>query len=417
MKKIRVSLIAATAFLCLAFLAAFLLPATRDAQAAGKKKGYITVQELYEQTRNGWQAEYTVPPHETYGGIPEDYAFSVDVEIEMPDVDKVPILDLVLNKDVFKDESIELMMEGQIREDGAIISNTMHGWDDKGEVWGIFFDPYYYPVRKNEQAENNPLSPEDAKTVFQKVVWKYFGKENVKVDVIAGSVATPVFPDNADPDEHRFYPALDKGVYWLEGSQHFEGIPLIATGNSWKRYFPLIDFSMQVMDDATYRLEGTSFNQTAIVHEDVPLLPWHEIQTTFEECLGQNRMYDVYSVRFGYQLTITRKGKNTGPAGYTGDRKTYPEGTFDEIYTTRPVWVIQGFEPKQTRGALVDEQIEGQKRSLENQEDWQKLFREFGGLGLIINAQTAELINYEDWDISDSDTVFPKILTWEDVKK
>lgn len=417
MKKLSSLLMIATVIGCLAMAIVFLLPPAHDAKAAGKKKEYITAQELYGQTRGGWYQEYTAPKHKTYGGIPDEYSFLVNVDLEMPEVSKVPILDLVINKDVLKDDttSVEIFVKGQVREDGRVVSNTMFGWDEKDEPYGIFFDPNFYGVGENQKAENNPLTPEDAKAFFHKAVLKYFGKDNVEVDVIAGSKVTPVLPDGMDPQQQEFYPVLEKGVYELEGSQFFEGIPLVASGGSWRRYFPGLLFRLQFIDEQTYRLEGTTFNQTAVVHEDVPLLPWSEIQRTFEEeCLGKNRMYNVYSVRFGYQLTITRKGKNTGYAGYIGDRKTYPEGTFDETYTTRPVWVIRGFVPVETKGMLLEEQIESQKKSIEQQPDWQRLFQSWGGQSLIINAQTGELINYTT-DLDKLDDVFPKILTWDDV--
>ena len=380
------------------------------ATAEGK---HCTIADLYAQTRDGWHAEYTAPVHEKFGGIPEPYRFTVDVELQVPDVQAFPVLDLVINKDIFEDDTTVHLMDGQVRLNGELESQTMFDYQT-GE--GIWFDSYLYPVMPDGQAENNPLRPADAETIFRNCVYKYFGVDNMVVSALAGFSVTPQLTQRQqDAGQDRFYQVMAQGLYMLEGRQVFEGIPLIASGSSWKRYFPSLLLKMTLLSNSCYDLCGTTLNQKTVVYEDVPLLPWPEIQEAFEkQCIRENLMYDVYSAMLGYQLTITRKGKNTGIAGYDGELKTYPDGTFDEIYTTRPVWVFRGKIPIETAGYMKAEQIESQKSTFESDPGLAALFSELSD-ALLINAQTGELI-HATTDLNLLDDVFPNIRQWSDVE-
>lgn len=376
------------------------------------KEEYITIAELYTQTRDGWHAEYIAPEHKKYGGIPEDYRFTINVDIQVPDVQAFPVLDLMINKNIFEDDTVVHLIQGQVRLDGALESQTMFDYQT-GE--GIWFSHSLYPVVPDGQAENNPLSPDDAEAVFRNCINKYFGVDNIDVSAVVGFGGTPQFTqEQLDTGKDKRYLVMAQGVYMLEGRQVFEGIPLLATGTSWKRHFPYVFLQMTLLNESCYKLTGTTLNQSAILYEDVPLLPWQEIQKAFEtQCIGGNRMYDVYSVELGYQLTIIREGENTAVASRDGDRKTYPEGTFDEIYTARPVWVIRGKVPLETAGFMLEEQIEFQKNEFTTDSALSSLHPEFNADAMILNAQTGALINFTS-DKNQLDVVFPKILQWSD---
>ena len=112
---------------------------------------------------------------------------------------------------------------------------------------------------------------------------------------------------------------------------------------------------------------------------------------------------NVNSMSLGYELVLQQKGPSTH-AGYTGDRKTYPKGTFDEIYYVRPVWVLCGLHtwPCAPGSATIWEPTAAERLQI------------FQGRCVVIDAQTAEIV-YTEQDL-DFHNLAPTILTWEDVK-
>ena len=200
------------------------------------------------------------------------------------------------------------------------------------------------------------------------------------------------------------------------GEQVFEGVPLLVSGeNIGDRYFGHSTLQVQLFSFDQYRIMGASLSQTDILYPDVPLLPWSEIQKAYEELyLSKGTLLDVYSVELGYQLVILREGPSTA-AGYNGDLRQYPEGTFDEIYHVRPVWVLRGWEP--SRSAPIDpdplEAINGVTPDVPD--TMVNMLGVNGSSGIVLDAQTGELV-YDYFDMPTSNSVLPTILTWDDVE-
>lgn len=331
----------------------------------------------------------------------------MDVLIDVPPISKCPIVAVVINKDILKDDAFESMMEGQIRNDGIITASTMPPWDKDTPT----FYTYAYPEADDNQAENNLFTSQEAKAYGEQLLEKYFHMDNFRFRDVIGYRSTPIRPTTNDG--YTTFHQLPVAPYIMAGDQLFEGIPMLfSTMNpDHNRYYPASsNFYMELQSPDAWYLNGNTFTQTGILYEDVPLLPWSEIQKVFEEQhLKTGKVLDVYGVEFGYELVLTTKKGPSTRVGNIGDRKTYPEGTFDEEYHLRPVWVLRGFE-SWSRAPGGEPMLEATRTD--------KLLGPHGSVpGIYVDAQTGEVLYCYSANIDFSDNFMPTILTWDDVRK
>ena len=154
--------------------------------AAGNVE-YVTIQELYDQTRDGWKASYTTPAGSAYGSVPEGHVVQVDVPVKVPPVNMLPIVELVINKNICQDETVD-SIPGQIREDGWIDADTLPDYES---VEAIFFDPFIYPEAESGQPNGNGLTPQEAENFFYTLASKYFGVDNFRMRGQIAFASTP----------------------------------------------------------------------------------------------------------------------------------------------------------------------------------------------------------------------------------
>lgn len=392
--------------LMLLVLLAIALPTEAAKKKSVASETFVNIQELYAETRSGWQGSFTPPKGSTHGAIADGQAVEVDLPLLVPEVDNLPIVELVINKDIFKDDTFRMMFDvpGQVKEDGWLSSKTLPDW---GTADAIDFTWLYFPEAGDNQAENNPFTPAEARAYAQELLQKYFRVDNFRIRGLIGYTATPVGEKTKNNDFDRYGP-LEVAPYEVFGEQVFEGVPMLLTNNHPDRYIARDYFRLELYAKDLYDLQGYSLKQTGILHEDVPLLPWSAIREIFEEqYLKTGKIVDVWSVELGYELVITRKGKPTN-RGVSGDTKKYPDGIFDEIYHVRPIWCFKGYQPPRGPGAegAMPSFTERRKLCVWGDE----------AIGTCIDAQTGKTV-YHSNEVDFSDNVYPTLLTWSDVKK
>ena len=373
---------------------------------AAKKKQYVNIQELYAQTRDGWHATYIPPKGSIRGNVPDGYTITVDVPILMPDVSRVPIMEFQIDHDVLKDDPyiVSRRQPGQVREDGGVEAITFSDEDYP------HFDLNAFPAAEDGQAEGNPLTLEDAEQLYYALAKRYMQVDNFRLRAISG------FEANASAELYgtklnEWHKTLEPAPYVMVGEQVFEGIPILLDGcNTDKRYFAPSHFQVELYSFDQYILGGTAFKQLDTLHEDVPLLPWSDIQKSIEDTLLTNgNMLEVYSVELGYQFIITRKGPRTNQ-GYLGELKKFPETTFKEIYAVRPIWLVRGWRPTRYSFPIDGVNAVASKENTLADKLGLKWY-----MGAAFDAQTGKLV-YEHDLKPHSNSLFPTILTWADVK-
>lgn len=387
-------------------------------------EAYVGLAQLYRDTREGWHASYSAPDGKTYGAVPDGYVIEVDVPIEVPQLDTLPIVELMINTEPVIDETCEPQW---VKGSGALVANTIF---NRKTLEGLPFSPTFYPETKDGTAEDNPMTPKDAERVFKALCSRYFGLDNFQTKGVIGYGREPqFFGENSDLKDEDFYKVMEKGVYVVTGEQVFEGIPLLLGGKNEERYFPNLVLYADILDEDNYELCGQTLQQTDVLYEDVPLLPWSQIQRVFEEhYLSQGTLLDVYSVRLGYQLVLPKEGSSTD-VGYISGLNSYPEGTFTERYYVRPVWMLRGYEPNRTLAAFREAYEADPKMGINGIGDLSSEMKpptaleRMGGhfaindyIGVIaVDAQTGEVV-YSYYEQQVSDSIGPRILTWEDVR-
>ncbi len=365
---------------------------TLSALPALAKTNYVTIEELYLQTREGWHGAYQSAVKA--GGMKKGDAFRIDLEIEVPDVEKCPMVELQVNTDLYLDEDVS-MRESARAGTGLLEVDTMY---NRKTDEGFSLNDEVYSWCPDGQGKNSPLTMGDATDIMMVLAEKYFKVDNLVVlgnQAFGGTVTT----DN--PYLVQFYNDLDYGWYWLSAVQQFEGIPVLFSGENTRSWFPTSCVWAEIYKDGLYSISGATLKQVGMRHEDLPLLPWSEIQKSIEKLIKSGKIINVYQVRFGYQLVLMEKG-TSNHVGWLGDRKSYPEGTFDRVYQVRPVWRLLAYEV----GTFDKEEIAGEPSARKGMRP---------STAMAIDAQTGEVV-YSPEAGQVSNSIEPKILTWKDVK-
>ena len=216
-----------------------LTPLFTVSAAPKKMPEYVTAQELYAQTREGWQATY-VPPKKAKA--PKDYVITVNLPIVMPNVEKVPVIETQINHDTLKDDPYlySWVQPGQAREDGGVQASSLPDSES------FPFDLNAYPATEDGQAENNPMTPEDAAAVYYELARKYMKVDNFQLRAIGGFCAD-ASEELYGTKLQEWHQKLNPAPYVMKGEQVFEGIPALLDGrNTSKRYFAPSHFEVEL---------------------------------------------------------------------------------------------------------------------------------------------------------------------------
>ena len=394
----------------------------------------VSVSELRQQVeRMGrWTASYEAYKRE----------IEVDIPIDIPEVDAVPIVQVSgyyavdqegrltrdgtkLNRigydgfDIYEEDGLMTYL-GTIDADGEIKAASFE--QDKTVLFLAYYNSpsnlrthkvkydskVYYPYEVEADkiyAENNTQSAAAAKAYLERVLGYFYPESDNSIalrylEVRSRGHKVKGLDDYNLGDYAKDYPM---GTYALNFCQTIQGIPvyhdvgwrLDTTGNAphelindaWKKTEPIMGISdnrFEFMGDDSFEMLVRWVKEAGIIKEDVPLAPLSNIISSVEDEIQKGRIRKVYALRLGYGCYITEESPET----YV----LYPTWICECDYMDDPKWEIdewaynleKGFNKKYT-------------------------FKTF-----VINAQTGEM---DDPYLSKKEQIFcPTIITWEDAQ-
>ena len=392
----------------------------------------VSVSELRQQVeRMGrWTASY-----EAY-----KRKIEVDIPIDIPEVDAVPIVQVSgyyavdqegrltrdgtkLNKigydgfDIYEEDGLMTYLSttdvtGEINvspfdKDKGVILLAYYNSPSNLRTHKVKYDSkVYYPYEVDADeiyAEDNPQSAAAAKAYLERVLGYFYPESDNSIalrylEVRSRGHKVKGLDDYNLGDYAKDYPM---GTYALNFCQTIQGIPvyhdvgwrLDTTGNAphelikdaWKKTEPIMDISdnyFEFMDDNSFEMLVRWVKEVGVIEEDVPLAPLSNIISSVEDEIQKGRIRKVYALRLGYGCYITEESPET----YV----LYPTWICECDYMDDPKWEIdewaynleKGFNKKYT-------------------------FKTF-----VINAQTGEM---DDPYLSKKEQIFcPSIITWDE---
>ena len=392
----------------------------------------VSVSELRQQVeRMGrWTASYEAYKRE----------IEVDIPIDMPEVDAVPIVQVSgyyavdqegrltrdgtkLNKigydgfDIYEEDGLMTYLSttdvtGEIKaasfeQDKTVLFLAYYNSPSNLRTHKVKYDSkVYYPYEVDADkiyAENNTQSAAAAKAYLERVLGYFYPESDNSIalrylEVRSRGHKVKGLDDYNLGDYAKDYPM---GTYALNFCQTIQGIPvyhdvgwrLDTTGNAphelindaWKKTEPIMGISdnrFEFMGDDSFEMLVRWVKEVGVIEEDVPLAPLSNIISSVEDEIQKGRIRKVYALRLGYGCYITEESPET----YV----LYPTWICECDYMDDPKWEIdewaynleKGFNKKYT-------------------------FKTF-----VINAQTGEM---DDPYLSKKEQIFcPSIITWDE---
>ena len=394
----------------------------------------VSVSELRQQVeRMGrWTASYEAYKRE----------IEVDIPIDMPEVDAVPIVQVSgyyavdqegrltrdgtkLNKigydgfDIYEEDGLMTYLSttdvtGEINvspfdKNKGVILLAYYNSPSNLRTHKVKYDSkVYYPYEVDADeiyAEDNPQSAAAAKAYLERVLGYFYPESDNSIalrylEVRSRGHKVKGLDDYKLGDYVKNYPM---GTYALSFCQTIQGIPvyhdvgwrLDTTGNAphelindaWKKTEPIMGISdnrFEFMGDDSFEMLVRWVKEVGVIEEDVPLAPLSNIISSVEDEIQKGHIRKVYALRLGYGCYITEESPET----YV----LYPTWICECDYMDDPKWEIDEWAYNLEKGF-------NKKYSFET---------------LVINAQTGEM---DDPYLSKKEQIFcPTIITWEDTQ-
>ena len=378
-------------------------------------EGYVTVRELYDETRTPWQATYFFPNSEEYTALGSNYSFSIDLTPSVPEIERFPILrvktrPIELTEEemsrFYQDENAQQRQSfAESRALGYAVLKTGGIFEDS--PWADFFWNLYDEM---EIARDNPLAPGDAANIALGLWQRYLGMDNIRVRGVIGYDWEPRFFGEYLDNEGDDTFVMDVGAYTVVGEELLNGVPLLDASRIWPEvgpYYPQLAWMITLKDENRFIFQGSAVEAVEELIEDVPLLPFHRIQEIYESTLsarpeveGQGKpMTNILSAELGYLLVA--EGEEAG---------------VDTVYITKPVWMLRGYRPEGLWGgekvrAMIIAQEENKLRHPRSMEIGLFENTDF----MCLDAQTGEVLNWPNLG-QDYYGTTPDVLTWKEAR-
>ena len=394
----------------------------------------VSISELRQQVEamGRWTASY-----EAY-----KRKIEVDIPIDIPEVDAVPIVQVSgyyavdqegrltrdgtkLNRigydgfDIYEEDGLMTYLSttdvtGEINvspfdKDKGVILLAYYNSPSNLRTHKVKYDSkVYYPYEVDADeiyAEDNPQSAAEAKAYLERILGYFYPESDNSIalrylEVRSRGHKVKGLDDYNLGDYAKDYPM---GTYALSFCQTIQGIPvyhdvgwrLDTTGNAphelindaWKKTEPIMGISdnrFEFMGDDSFEMLVRWVKEAGIIKEDVPLAPLSSIISSIEDEIQKGRIRKVYALRLGYGCYITEESPET----YV----LYPTWICECDYMDDPKWEIDEWAYNLEKG----------------------FNKKYSFKTLVINAQTGEM---DDPYLSKKEQIFcPTIITWEDAQ-
>ena len=210
---------------------------------------YVTVGELYAETRAPWQATYYFPNSGDYAALGSNYSFSIDLTPDVPEVERFPVLRVKMRPIELTEEELSRFYqydderhfgngEEWRRSDAEhrALGNVELKTGGMIEVypWADFFDNWYDEM---DVARDNPLSPEEAANIAMGLWRQYLKMDNIRVRGVIGYDRAPhPYGEYIDLDMETY--TMDMGAYTVVGEELLDDVPLLDASLVWPEEGP-----------------------------------------------------------------------------------------------------------------------------------------------------------------------------------
>ena len=339
--------------------------------ALGESK-YVSIKDIRDTIPERWTGEYTIKKG-AHNQLKKGDTVSIDVPIVVPEVDTVPVVRITWNgpaKDV--DQSLEVTEN--TRDYLAIVAGGYNG------------SPRVY----DRMADG---------TVFDSSLpWDH--APDIAINRLRQFIPSLKDTQLTCYDQAAVGASETEGECWLNFYSAFHGIPYLvddafrlgaegerdANQAEGESTVPLSRVFIVLKTADRFWATISIPKEVGVDVEDIPLLPFDEIQKAFEQRIADGYVYSLNEVRFGYMVFIDPEKKG-------------------EEYVLIPVWAAKG----RTNGdptipfdlKTSDEVIDCAGYSAHDI--------------IVINAQTGE--PYDTcYNTRPNRRYVPKIITWDDMK-
>ena len=378
-------------------------------------EGYVTVRELYAETRTPWQATYFFPNSGDYAALGSNYSFSIDLTPSVPEIERFPVLRVKMRPIELSEEEMSRFYQydneeqrrsfAESRALGRAVLKT--GGMIEAYPWADFFEDWYDEM---DVARDNPLSPEEAANIALALWQQYLKLDNIRVRGVIGYDWEPRFFGEYLDNEGDDTFVMDVGAYTVVGEELLNGVPLLDASRIWPEvgpYYPQLAWMITLKDENRFIFQGSAVEAVEELVADVPLLPFSRIQEIYESTLsarpeveGQGKpMTNILSAELGYLLLAEN------------------EAGMDTVYMTKPVWMLRGYRPEGLWGgekirAMTVAQEEAKLRHMRGMEVGLFMRTDY----MCLDAQTGEVLNWPNLG-SDYYEETTTVLTWEEARQ
>lgn len=346
--------------------------------------GYVTIADIKQEIKDGWHETYT------YNGD----EIRIDIAIEIPDVDEVPILRAKWPNN-FSPKGIPDTADAILYEKEGFsyhVESSPNSFTG-GNVAGASISS----IQVGTQAENSPLSWDEAIDFSNKLL-KYYAEQVGSFDLTISSVSATsrmyelINATRTGMELDFSKPINNLGCYSIVYYQVFHGIPLITTGIPFKGLTeaeafdgicPIGEISVLVATPDDYSIGFHPCVEDGVLAEDIPFASFSKVKFEIEKLISLGYIRDVYSIRLGYvRFNNSADLKNT--------------------VILLPVWIVDGIivnSPTDATPSLSEEEKER--------------YRLVGYKQVLINAQTAK---YYDANDKSKTRTHATYITWDEVQ-
>lgn len=277
--------------------------------AAAQPNGRRSIKDLKANSSH-WQQTY-----QAYGRT-----INIDAEIEIPDVESAPVLRAARWFPVTGDEAAKWEQYFAkpdknphtyyefklIPEQGTTYFEYNMNEEYSSEKWrgkiqyGLRGDPHADWAAS--YAEDHPLNMREAFEFVQK-----------KLNLISGR-EVPLYPlHGAGWDTPRLKRTgkrlFDHGKYELHLTQEIRGMPVMANvdnlyypgnGPALGDVMPVFGIDTIIYDEESYRVFANLIQETGVIHNDIPLLPFEAVKPVVEDLIKRGLIRDIYTISLCY---------------------------------------------------------------------------------------------------------------------
>ena len=389
----------------------------------------VSVSELRQQAENmgRWTQTY-----EAHGRTIE-----VDVPIIVPEVEKLPILEIeavkssdegifsdennrdiyVLSKDdtstEYADNSLMEFVNPQIEAEtpstfflinGNVMLQAGHDWVyvRRGGKLKYGYQSYYgfEPNIDRIFAENNPNCLLDAKNTLQKVLDYFYPKEENQFDLDYIEVRERARKVKDLSESGGYVDEYPMGTYYFALRQMLHGIPIYTgVGERIDSFSSDRKFENDEVEKCL-KIEGVSINyfeymaadsfnilvcwvrERSVIENDIPIASLQQILHMVEQEIQRGHIRNVYALRLGYAY--------------------YLNSASSETYTLFPVWVCDCDYTENPKEETMSNIVDSNFR------------RGYNFSQILLNAQNGKM---ESRWLKKTEMLYcPKIITWEDTQ-